>query len=158
MKRRISVLLVFVMVFAVLTGCGSDSVADELEKFINTDMVGVNAKYDALKTEMGKWESLESDEALVSSLKDTIMPNIDESLNLLSKIELQTEEVKAIKEKYKKALDAYKEGFQGILSAVETDGDAEKEMAKLETALTLLDEYNKALEDLAKEKNMEVKY
>ncbi len=158
MKRGIAVLLVFVMMIGMLAGCGSDPVAKDLEKFINTDMVQVNAKYDALKAEMAKWESLETDEALVSSLKDTILPNIDESLDLLSKIELETEEVKAIKEKYKKVLDAYKEGFKGMLNAVETQGDTEAEMVKLEEALKLLEDYNKMLEDLAKEKDMEVTY
>jgi len=57
-------------------------------------------------------------------------------------------------------LDTYKEGYQGMLSAAEA-GDAaaaETAGAKLDEGVKLLDEYNKALEALAKEKNMEISY
>jgi len=160
MKKIIMILLAMVMAIGLLTGCGSDPVAKELEKFLNTDMVEANAKYEDLKKEMAKWEKLEDDAALIASLKNTVMPNINESLDLVSKIELQTEEVKAIKGKYKKMLDTYKEGYQGMLSAAEA-GDAaaaETAGAKLDEGVKLLDEYNKALEALAKEKNMEISY
>ncbi|AQS60244.1 hypothetical protein [Desulforamulus ferrireducens] len=160
MKRIMTTLLAMVMMIAMLTGCGSDPVAEELEKFLNQDMVAVNAKYEELKAEMNKWDSLEDDAALIASLKGNVLPNIDESLAMLSKIDLQTEELKAIKEKYQKMLEAYKEGFQIMLSAAEAGDEAGVEASgvKIDEGIKLLDEYNKALEDLAKEKNMEVTY
>lgn len=160
MKKMIMSLLAMVMMVGILTGCGTDPVAEEFKKFLNTDMVEVNAKYEALKAEMKKWSSLSNDAALIASLKNTVLPNINGSLELLSKIELQTEEVKAIKVKYKKVLDTYKEGYQGMLSAAEK-GDAagiETAGAKLDEGMKLLDDYNKALETLAKEKNMKIEY
>lgn len=160
MKKMITALLAMLMALGMLTGCGSDPVAEELEKFLNTDMVEVNAKYEDLKTEMTKWDSLEDDAALIASLKGTVLPNINESLELLSKIELQTEEVKEIKAKYKKVLDTYKEGYQGMLSAAEAGNEEAAETAgeKITEGIQHLDVYNKALEDLAKEKNMEIEY
>lgn len=160
MKRIMTTLLAMVMMIAMLTGCGSDPVAEELEKFLNQDMVAVNAKYEELKAEMNKWDSLEDDAALIASLKGNVLPNIDESLAMLSKIDLQTEELKAIKEKYQKMLEAYKEGFQIMLSAAEAGDEAGVEASgvKIDEGIKLLDEYSKALEDLAKEKNMEVTY
>lgn len=160
MKKLLTALLTLVMIIGMLAGCGSDPVAEELEKFVNTDMVEVNKKYEDLKTEMAKWQSLEDDAALVASLKDVVLPNIDQSLDLLSKINVQTEEVKQIKDKYKKVLDTYKEGFQGMISAAESGDDAsiDKASEKINEAVKLVDEYNQALEELAKEKNLEVTY
>lgn len=160
MKKIMTALLAMVMMIGMLTACGSDPVAEELEKFINTDMIEVNKKYEDLKAEMSKWQSLEDDAALIASLKDTVLPNIDESLNLLSKITLQTEEVKEIKGKYTKVLDTYKEGFKVMLSAAETGDETGLKTAdeKIAEGLKLLDDYNKALENLAKEKKMEISY
>jgi ElaB/YqjD/DUF883 family membrane-anchored ribosome-binding protein len=135
-------------------------VAEELEKFLNTDMVGINAKYEDLKAEVGKWDNLEDDAALVVSINDVILPNLDSSLELLSKIQLQTEEVKEIKDKYQKVLEAYKEGYQSMQSAAEKGDTAAVEAAdaKIEEGVKLLDEYNKSVEDLAAEKDMTVEY
>ncbi|HOV27795.1 MAG TPA: hypothetical protein PK566_15745 [Pseudobacteroides sp.] len=160
MKKAIFVLMAMVMTFGLLTGCGSDPVAEELEKFLNTDMVGINAKYEDLKAEVGKWDNLEDDAALVVSINDVILPNLDSSLELLSKIQLQTEEVKEIKDKYQKVLEAYKEGYQSMQSAAEKGDTAAVEAAdaKIEEGVKLLDEYNKSVEDLAAEKDMTVEY
>jgi hypothetical protein len=160
MKKTMILLLAMVMAIGVLTGCGTDPVAVELEKFLNTDMVEINAKYEDLKKEVAKWDSLEDDAALVASNKGTVLPNIDACLELLSKIELQTEDVKEIKAKYQKVLEVYKEGYQSMQSAAEA-GDAaavEAAGAKIDEGIKLLDEYNKALEALAKEKDMKVEY
>jgi len=97
MKKIMALLLAVLMMMVMLTGCGNDPVAEDLEKFINTDMVEVNAKYEDLKAEMNKWDSIKDDQGLISSIKDNVLPNIEESLELLSQIEPKTEEVKAIK-------------------------------------------------------------
>lgn len=160
MKKMITVLLTLATTIGMLTGCGGNPVAEELKKFLNTDMVEVNAKYEDLKTEMVKWNNLEDDAALIASIKNTVLPNINESLEMLTKIELQTEEVKAIKEKYKKVMEAYKEGYQEMLNAAEA-GDVdgiEAGTKKIDEGVNLLDDYNKALEDLAKENDLEIQY
>ncbi len=160
MKKLIAIFLTMIMALGMLTGCGSDPVKEELEKFLNTDMVEINAKYDDLKAEMAKWDSFEDDKDIIASLKNTVLPNINDSLDLLSKIELNTEEVKAIKEKYKKVLETYKIGFQSMMTTAEA-GDIdgiEAATEKIDEGVKLLDDYNKALEALAKEKDMEIQY
>ncbi|MSS62371.1 hypothetical protein [Velocimicrobium porci] len=161
MKTKKMIMLIATMILGIvfLTGCG-DPVADEFEKFLNEDMVKINANYEDLKTEMTKWENLKDNKELEASLNDTILPNINESLSMLSKIEVETDEVKAIKAKYQKVLDTYKEGFELLLSACETDDEAtiEKAKKKVDDAISLLDDYNKALEKLAKEKDMKIEY
>ena len=42
-KKVMAGMLMGIMVIGMLTGCGGDPVADDFEKFLNTDMVDVNA-------------------------------------------------------------------------------------------------------------------
>lgn len=161
MKTKKMIMLIATMILGIvfLTGCG-DPVADELEKFLNEDMVEINASYDDLKAEMAKWENFKENSEFAASLNDTVLPNINESLAMLSKIELTTDEVKEIKAKYEKALSTYKEGFEILQSACETDDEETigKAKEKIENALSLVNEYNEALEKLAKEKDMKIEY
>lgn len=108
-KKVMAGMLMGIMVIGMLTGCGGDPVADDFEKFLNTDMVDVNANYEKIKEESAKWGDLETNEEIKDSINNGIMPNIDDSLDKLSKIKPETDEVKAIKEKYVKVMEAYKD-------------------------------------------------
>lgn len=163
MKKLVKFVLGIVasaMVIGALSGCMSDPVADDFTKFMNEDMVEVNANYEALKAESGKWESFETNEEMTNSISNVILPNINESLDKLAAIEPQTDEVKAIKDLYVKMLNTYKEGYEIMLEACNTDDETlvDQASAKIEEGLKLLDEYNLALEKLAKEKDLEVQY
>ena len=74
--------------------------------------------------------------------------------------EFTIREVKEIKDKYVKMLNAYKASFETLSEGCETQDEATINTGneKLEEALELLDDYNKALEDLAKEHGSEVEY
>ena len=159
MKKLLSCFFALVMSLSLLTGCG-DAVADEFETFLNTKMADVNAKYNDLITELEKWTNLETDTEMIDSLKKVIIPNIDEQLSMLNAIELKTDEVIEIKEKYKIMLEKYKEGYSTMLTALESaDITAlENSLTLVEEGLTALDAYNKALEDLAAEKGMTIAY
>ena len=159
MKKLLSCLLALVMSLSFLTGCG-DAVADEFEEFLNTNMATVNAKYEDLTAELLKWSSFETDAEMIDSLSNIILPNIDEEIAMVNAIEVATEEVNAIKEKFLSMLDKYKEGYSAMLSALETaDVTAlENALTVVEEGLAVLEEYNKALEDLAKEKELTVEY
>ena len=160
MKKITALLLMAVMAFTLLTGCGSDPVYDEFENFLNVQMVDVNANYEKIKAEAATWEGIEDTAQLVSSINETLLPIINDSLDKLSKIELETEEVQDLKAKYVKVMEAYKEGFEVVLAAVEAD-DVEKMEAgnaKISEGVTLLDEYNAAMEKLAGEVGAEIEY
>ena len=45
MKKILALLLMVVMSFALLTGCGSDPVYDDLENFLNVEMKEVTENY-----------------------------------------------------------------------------------------------------------------
>ena len=159
MKKLLTCLLALVMSLSLLTGCG-DAVADEFEKFLNEDMVTVNAKYEDLKTELAKWNNFETDTEMIDSLKNVILPNIDEEIAMVNAIELTTDEVNAVKAKFMTMLNKYKEAYSAMLTALEAaDVTAlENSVTIVQEGIAALDEYNKALEDLAAEKGMTVGY
>ena len=160
MKKILALLLMVVMSFALLTGCGSDPVYDDLENFLNVEMVEINADYEKITAEVGTWETLEDDNAIKKSIEDTLLPLVNGSLEKLTEINPATEEVKEIKDKYVKMMDAYKASFEILAEGCETQDEATINAGneKLEEALELLDDYNKALEELAKAHGSEVEY
>ena len=159
MKKIFALLLMVVMAFTLLTGC-SDPVYDDLENFLNVEMGEVNAEYEKLTAEVGTWETLEDDASIKKSIDDTLLPLVNGSLEKLKDITPETEEVKAIKDKYVKVMETYKTGFEALSEGCETQDEATINAGsqKLEEAVELLDEYNKALEELAKEHGSEVEY
>jgi len=158
MKKILALLLMVIMSVTLLAGCGTDPVYEDLSNFLNVEMVEVNAEYEKLTAEVGTWETLEDDAAIKKSIDDTLLPLVNGSLEKLKDINPETEEVKAIKDKYVKMMDAYKAGFEALSEGCETQEEATINAGsqKLEEAVELLDEYNKALEELAKEHGSEV--
>ena len=160
MKKIFALLLMVIMSVTLLAGCGTDPVYEDLSNFLNVEMVEVNAEYEKLTAEVGTWETLEDDNAIKKSIDDTLLPLVNGSLEKLKDINPETEEVKAIKDKYVKMMDAYKASFEILAEGCETQDEATINAGneKLEEALELLDDYNKALEELAKEHGSEVEY
>ena len=160
MKKIFALFLMVVMSVTLLAGCGTDPVYDDLSNYLNVEMVEVNAEYEKLTAEVGTWETLEDDAAIKKSIDDTLLPLVNGSLEKLGGINPETEEVKAIKDKYVKMMDAYKASFEALSEGCETQDEATINTGneKLEEALELLDEYNKALEELAIEHGSEVEY
>ncbi len=159
MKKIITLSLALVMVLALFTACG-DPVEAELTNFLNVEMVDVNANYEKIKEEVGKWETMEEDADFIKSLDEVLLPLCEDSLTKVNAIALETEEVKGVQEKYVKVMETYKNGFE-TMSAAAKAGDAEKVeegMNKLGEAVTYLDEYNAALEELAAQFGSEVQY
>ncbi len=160
MKKIFALLLMVIMSVTLLAGCGTDPVYEDLSNFLNVEMVEVNAEYEKLTAEVGTWETLEDDIAIKKSIGDTLLPLVNGSLEKLKDINPETEEVKAIKDKYVKVMETYKTGFETLSEGCETQDEATINAGsqKLEEAVELLDEYNKALEELAKEHGSEVEY
>ena len=159
MKKIFVLLLMVVMSVALLAGCG-DPVYDDLSNYLNVEMKEVNADYTQVTAEVGTWETLEDDTAIKKSIDDTLLPLVYGSLEKLKDINPETKEVKAIKDKYVKVMETYKTGFETLSEGCETQDEATINAGsqKLEEAVELLDDYNKALEDLAKEHGSEVEY
>ena len=160
MKKIFALLLMAVMSVTLLAGCGTDPVYEDLSNYLNVEMVEVNTDYEKITAEVGTWETLEDDNAIKKSIEDTLLPLVNGSLEKLTEINPATEEVKEIKDKYVKMMDAYKASFEILAEGCETQDEATINAGsqKLEEAVELLDEYNKALEELAKEHGSEIEY
>ena len=159
LKKVIAVVLSAIMAMCILTACG-DPVASEFETFLNTDMVDINANYEKLKEEMTKWDNFKTVDEISNSINNVILPDINDSMEKLAAINPETDEVKEIKSKYEKVLNAYKEGYEIMLDYCATNDDSKVEEAnkKIEEGVNYLNEYNSALEALAKEKDMQIEY
>ncbi|MBE6916134.1 MAG: hypothetical protein E7471_05835 [Ruminococcaceae bacterium] len=159
MKKLLALLLPLVMTITLLAGC-SNPVFDDLQNFLNVEMVEVNAEYEALKEEVAAWETLEDDAALAASINEVLLPLVESSLTKLAAISPATEEVKELKAKYIKVMDAYKTGFTGLSEGCETQNEATINAAydTLSGAVDLLNEYNAALEAVAAEVGAEIEY
>ena len=159
MKKIVALILVTVMALVSFAGC-SDSLYDDFENYLNVQMADVNANYDLIKEETANWEAYEEDAEFETSLKDILIPLVDDSLAKLEDVAPQTEEVKELKAKYVDVMDAYKAAFEQILEGV-INQDADTMNAgseKLEEGIELLDDYNAGLEALAKEVGAEIEY
>jgi len=156
-KKLVAGIVTLVVGISVLAGC-SNPVADELENFVNVQTVEVNAIYEEITAEAGTWESLESEEDVLKSVKDVLIPKTEEGLKLLNAVEVTTPEVQEIKAKYVKVFEAYKEGFGMMLTALENLDEAmmTESAAKLEEGITALNEYNAALKALAEENGLTI--
>ena len=97
---------------------------------------------------------------MCQSIEYVLVPLVDGSLTQLDDIKPETEEVKQIKKKYVKVMEAYKSGFETILEGCNTQDEATIGAGydELERAVELLDDYNKALEELAKKYDAQIEY
>ena len=159
MKKFTALLIAAVMMLTSLTGC-SNAVYDDFQNFLNVEMVEVNANYDKLLEELAVWETLEYDAEIAEFIKASLIPLVDDSLAKLTKINPETDEVKEIKAKYVKVMEAYKAAFEDMYTAFSTGDEAvlEEGNAHLDEGMVLLDEYNAALEALAAEVGAEIQY
>ena len=159
MKKIVSLLLIAVMSVAILTGCGN-ALYDDFENFLNVSMDEVNANYEKITAEAAKWETFETENEIVESINNVLIPLVDDSLEKLGTIAPETEEVKALKDKYVSVMEAYKEGFvnfaKGIAIQDEEIMNAGNE--KINEGIELLNEYNTGLEDLAAQVGAEIQY
>ena len=159
MKKLLAVLLVALMSFTLLAGC-SNPLYDDLENFLNVEMKEVNADYEKIKAEVATWENLKDDAALAKSLNEVLLPLVNGSLTKLEAVNPATEEVKELKAKYAKVMDAYKIGFEALAKGCDTQDQATIAAGNesLNQGIAFLDEYNAALEALAKEVGAEIEY
>ena len=159
MRKFTALLIATVMMLASLTGC-TNAVYDDFQNFLNVEMVEVNANYDKLLEELAVWDTLEYDAEIAEFIKASLIPLVDDSLAKLTKINSETDEVKEIKAKYVKVMEAYKAAFEDMYTAFSTGDEAvlEEGNAHLDEGMVLLDEYNAALEALAAEVGAEIQY
>lgn len=159
MKKLLILTLTVVSAFLLFTAC-SDPLEEEFENFLNVQMADVNANYAAITAEAGNWANFTTDEELIASLRDNLIPKCEETLEILSEIEPASEEIKALKAKFVNVIELYKEGFSTLLVGVKAADEATmlEGNEKITEGIALLDEYNKGLEELAAQFGSTIEY
>ncbi len=152
MKKIIFLITAMVIAAVFMAGCSDGAVIADFENYLNVEMVQVNKIYAEITAEIEKSSGFETDEELALSIKEVLVPKCDRILEILSQINPSTDRVKAVKQKFVKIIELYKEAF---IITEETIGNIDQEKlnqagAKLQEVRVLLSEYNKELEELAK--------
>lgn len=143
-------MLVFVLSITLLVGCGNP-VGEDLENFINYEMSEINENYYSIKTEAANWSNLTDAADVEASITDVLLPLISDTLDKLDNVNPETDEVKALKDKYVEMMETYNEGFSEFLDGI-YEGDADKMASgqgKITAGQELHKEYNAAVDDLA---------
>lgn len=158
MKKR-STLSIFALLAAVcilFTACGKDPVAKEVQDFANTKMRSVNEQYQKFSEDYNEITSHTTD--YVDYINDTLLPEVDDIIAAVEKIDTEHDEVTDLKEKYLKVMNGYRSAMQKCADAVANE-DSEGLMSASEDLQQVtedLNAYNTALKDLGEKYDMTV--
>lgn len=168
MKRKILLFTAVILAFVSFTACGKEendekkSVKDDFIELIGTEIPEAEKKeIEAMNTYNGYFtEGSEVDTAaLLADLENNIIPKYDEFMTSVEAIEVEYDEVLAIKELYYSAMDYQLQALKQVTEALkEEDADYQEEASSLlEQAEEKYAEYLTAVESLASENNITIK-
>lgn len=168
MKRKILLFTAVILAFASFTACGKEkndekkSVKDDFIELIGTEIPEAEKKeIEAMNTYNGYFtEGSEVDTAaLLADLENNIIPKYEEFMTSVEAIEVEYDEVLAIKELYYSSMDYQLQALKQVTEALkEEDADYQEEASSLlKQAEEKYAEYLAAVESLASENNITIK-
>lgn len=168
MKRKILLFTAMIVALASFTACGKEkndeqkSVKDDLIELVGTEIPDAEKKeIEAMNTYNGYFtgKSEVDTAALLADLENTIIPKYEEFMTSVEAIEVEFDEVLAIKELYYSSMDYQLQALRQVAEALkEEDADYQDEAASLlEQAEGKYAEYLAAVESLASENNITIK-
>jgi len=151
MKKVCKFLLVAVMVLG-LAGCMSDPVQTEFDSFHEVMKGQVVADLEKMSSAEEKaLEKITDAKELEKIIKEEVVPVIDQIIEKVEKVEVETEKVKSVKEQFIKAMNANKEAQNKLVEAVKNPELETQSVDKSNEATKLMDEFNQAYKNLATE-------
>ena len=149
MKKLVKILLVCIMVLG-LAGCMSDPVQTEFDSFHEVMKGQVAADLEAMSTGVEKaLEKITDEKEFEKIINEEVIPIIDKAKEKVEKVEVETEKVKAVKDKFINALTVNKEAQNKLIEAVKNPELESQSVDKSNEATKLMDEFNQAYKDLA---------
>lgn len=149
------------LMIAILAGCSSDPVQEDLLNYINKEMKDA-AKFE--KAAISAYESVTGanytdDQTLYDALTNDVMPNYQKFLKELESADIKTDELREIHKIYMDGADIQNKAFTVILEAIEKQDanmiqDANDMLAD---GGDLIHDYQNKLDKLAKEHDVELK-
>ena len=157
---RISCGLLLLSSCLLFVSCGKDTKAAALEKFANRDMAKINVAYNKFaKAYVASPSYAEGMEIYASYVNDTLLTQLDDIIKQTQAIKTGQKEIKALKDKYLKAMKGYKQALTQCATAASAQDTQALEQARSEISNvgTDLQDYNNSLRALAKKYKMTVK-
>lgn len=142
----------------ILLGGDGNEVQEDLLDYMNNDRKEVVILHDEVSALYDEALTFEDDETMYAFLIESVIPKSRELVEKAESISVETEEVRKIHELYLSAINQQDQAFTIMLSALES-GDFETialANEKLDEARASMREHNAALENLAKENDVEL--
>ncbi|WNB92535.1 hypothetical protein [Bacillus sp. NEB1478] len=158
MKKYLLASILF-LVF-ILSGCGDDPVQEDLLHYVNKEAPKL-AKEEGKA--VGAYSSVTGtnytdDLTMYNVLLDEVIPQYNEFIDDLESVDVKTDELRKIHENYIEAANIQASAFLTLVTALENQDSALVNEAneKLNTARTMLRDYQQDIKKLAKEHDVEL--
>lgn len=164
MKKKICIILTGLMMTCALVACGKDkkeevavdetkTVQEDLVEFINDELPGIATDKDnALTIYNSYFNGTEVDNsALLTDLKSKAIPSLEKYIENLSAIEVETDEVKEVKQAYLMGVQKQYEAMKMVVNAVENEMPDYLVQAEalIVEAQTYMNDYENKVKELA---------
>ena len=164
MKKKICIILTGLMMTCALVACGKDkkeevavdetkTVQEDLVEFINDELPGIATDKDnALTIYNSYFNGTDVDNsALLTDLKSNAIPSLEKYIENLSAIEVETEEVKEVKQAYLMGVQKQYEAMKMVVNAVENEMPDYLVQAEalIVEAQTYMNDYENKVKELA---------
>jgi len=143
----------------VLSACFNDPIQDDLMNYVNSEMT---TAFELEATAVSAYDQVSGinytdDVTMYDALVITVIPTYNEFIKELNSVPIDTEELRAVHEKYIEGADLQYNAFVKIVRALETQDPLliEEANGMLEEARSLLREYQNEIDKLAEEHNVE---
>lgn len=166
MKKKAYIALITLALVGLVSGCGKKkeetvSVKSDVVEFVNEELPTAKTDHDSA---IGIYNAYFADgadqdlDAFKASLQDTAIPTMEKCIKTISAIEVETDEVKALKDSYLQSVQKEYEAMKMVVSAI--DGQNADYLTQADTliseAATLMNDYQTKLQTLADEQGIVV--
>lgn len=166
MKKKVYIAMLTIALAGLVSGCGKKeeataSVKEDVIEFVNEELPAARTDHDSAVNLYNAYFAEGSDEdldAYKSTLQDTAIPTMEKCIQTISAIEVETEEVQALKDAYLQSAQKECEAMKMVVSAI--DGQNEDYLTQADNliseAATLMRDYQTKLQTIAQEQGIVV--
>lgn len=157
-NKILTFMITLVFMCTLITGCGKDPAAKELEKFANRDMTKINVTYSKFVKDYQKVTGMTDSKAQIQMLEDVILVELSDIKKQVAKIELKEKEIIKLKDMYAESIQGYIDGIENCKKALKKKDNKALQEANQQVLKVAdkLNAYNSYFNELAKKYNMKV--
>ena len=167
MKKKVYMAMLTLAFVCLVTGCGKKDKQDAAEtdvkadviEFVNEELPTAKADHDSAIAIYNAYFAEGSNQDLETyktSLQDSAIPTMEKCIQTISGLEVQTDEVKALKDSYLQSVQKEYEAMKMVVSAI--DGENADYLTQADSliseAATLMSDYQTKLQTIANEQGI----